>query len=677
MGKSDRLSLSIVALGLGVIIPLFLLIGSLPSSALAQGGATPTPTSVVWLGSAISGSGSRAAGQDAVNLLLNYTVPSNNYGYGYVVLRKSDTGTWQHVRTTGDNQIDPNSAACWFKANLANAPGFGGNDNNYWCNWAITQIVQRGYTLSGNINAAWSDSAYSPGSTVSAGERITCPDYQYGQDGVQCKNGSSSHEFYVFPLYYGWPPQPTVTPTVTSTMTPTIPLTCTNVLVDGGMEQFQISSAWTQWGYAEGISKFGRIPTSLMDSVLNGGPACESRFQLIGWWPNLFSSPVNYGQKIYQDFDWPGGDMYWKFQARSNYRLLRFGEHSDARAEVSIQYVTNQGSERVAYPYDTLINEPIPEDWNEYSGVIEDVPEGIYSIYLDGRYQNANDIDRWTVYFDDVAISNCPLVGNCTLQTTPVYTPTSTVAPCDIPDLLNPDFYDDANNVTSLAYWSYASNETFALDPAAIPNGDNYEGVIAVGHNIGIRQNFRITNICGDGMLYVRTRGSGGAIISLRNLDTGQEYTQPGYDYGFMIMNYGLVGFRVPPGNYRLKILPWSSSQQYSYLWLDYVCLKMGDYSGYSECEDESGNTTATSSVTPGTPIPTPTPRPSRTPTQGPTKTPTPTNTAIPTITPFPTWTPKATWTASAIPPTRTSTPTYPPTNTSAPTHTDEPTDTP
>lgn len=171
-----------------------------------------------------------------------------------------------------------------------------------------------------------------------------------------------------------------------------------NILVQGDF-------TWKRWNP---ITEQGAI-IGTITNLVNGPPKCELGYQET----TLYSGPIQ------QDFDWPGGALYWKLSYRGDYKFL--GAPPDLGGYGRALAYLVPASNPAATPT-VLVDKQLESGaWITDLGTVPAVPAGTYRIVLasaDGR----------TVEWDDTGVATSDIFTEA-CDISPMLTPTPSITP--------------------------------------------------------------------------------------------------------------------------------------------------------------------------------------------------------------------------------------------------------
>ena len=461
-----------------------------------------------------------------------------------------------------------------------------------------------------------------------------------------------------------------------------LPLTWSNVINDGDMEEQPYSNFWFPDGSPGVYDGFGRIDsTNLMAKSVFGLPRCFDGFQIVGNWScdsilDFYCIIGNF-QKNYapvrQRFTWPGGTLYYRFSVRGSPDRMALYNVSIKNMATFTTTVLRSGSTGPADKNNL-------ESWDDISGNAGNIPGGTYDISL-GLASGSQPYD--VVFFDDVLISDAPIESSACQASIPVETSTPTIVPTPTSvGQAGPNLIENCGFEQGEIYWAFDRPRASVI----YDFGKNYAHEETNTVRPGIYQTFYWPG----GTAYITWKTDSDFDVYLRNIATRQEELVAKSlksVSGWVTYHNKVVD--LPAGTYTINLHFPAGAGPADY---DDITVNVGNY---GTCEGGANATPTgiptatpnatstqwptptqrpTSTVMPGTATPTtrptytpyPTftqwasPYPSITPPKWPTFTPYPTYTRQPTYTPLPTYTPDA---AGTIQPS----PTAPPTETPPP----------
>lgn len=448
---------------------------------------------------------------------------------------------------------------------------------------------------------------------------------------------------------------------------------CSNVLLDGGMEQQPISSFWfPDTSSGDGRYSFGRMDSNILGAgAVFGSAICGEGQQVIGnvdCWPSLSYIQCEFLKDRYADirqrFYWPGGILHYEFSAKG-----RAKDNYSRNIAIRV-YIKNLLTQEITL----LRDDNIPNnEWVTRTGsTATSKTAGNYMFYVLLR-GNAGNTEGDSFIVDDVIASRCPLDGQpcsiiepATTTTATIPVPTTTVTPNGYP---GENLIENCGFEQGPAEWEWQKQligyswveKSFVIYSV----GNNYGHINYDSYNPGIKQAFYWPG----GNAYLSFKSDTNYMVYFRNRSTGAitDATSGEYPFDGFTTHYSTV--YLAPGSYYLSLHHPAGS---SYSQYDDIALSAGNYGtcGAGSNITATPPATATSNAT-ATMWPTWTQQATRTVGAG-----TPTPTRIPSFTPYPTYTPIPT---QAITRTPTSNPTYTlyPTYTARPTYTPQPTYTP
>ena len=445
-----------------------------------------------------------------------------------------------------------------------------------------------------------------------------------------------------------------------------------NILGDPNMEA-DPGIGEDQWFMGETNGEWGRVhiyPADVIGQLLYGTAQCGTGYQAIGKKIDpftVFGTPTQYYTSMVNQFDWPGGPMYYRFSVRS-----RNNFSASSTAHIRVYLVKMSDSSSLSIADSVLVTE---WSWRDIFGQVGsgNIDAGFYRLYIE-MAPNSDPDD--TIFVDNFAISDQPPVRPCDPPSgTPTPTPTGTITPSATPNIPAPTpiSLTNCNFEAAKTGWIFSGNSYVAL--AGGPVGPQY-GVAKSDVRPSIANNFTIPTTANT---FIQIFARGNLWIQLRNMNTNGVIDLYPPTFAPVYTDWTQLTFKtlLGSGPYRLELNAYDAYGS---------GLATADYDGLSISINGIVNSSCNSTPTPGptsfvTPSATPTGTPhtpTNTPTSPPptaTRTPQPTTTPQATYTPQPSSTPQPTHTQSGANQTATAQGTTVPTYTPNPTYTPRPPD--